>query len=126
MGSYGIANLELGDASLQSVGGIGKISFVAFALSGKEIGEVGVVEEFRSRPGIFLIADACRDRSPNFLELFEQPVFDLGEHLMGFLIDDAIGKGEFELRVGKEPILKPVQRFWIGEASEAAEVPPVC
>ena len=44
---------------------------------------------------------------------------------MGFLIDDAIGQGEFELRVGKEPIGESVLGFWVSKAGEAAEVPPV-
>ena len=57
--------------------------------------------------------------------MFEQPVLDLGEQLMRFLIDDAIGKGEFELRVGKEPIWESVLGFWVCKAGEAAEVPPV-
>ena len=60
MGADGIANLELGYASLEGIGGIGKVCFVPFALSGKEIGKVGVIEELRSRAGIFLVADACR------------------------------------------------------------------
>ena len=86
---------------------------------------MGVFEEFRSWPGIFLIANACLDGPLRFHVLIKQPVLDLREHLMGSLIDDAFGKGKFELRVGIEPILKPVLGFWVGKAGQAAEVPPV-
>ena len=50
MAADSIANLELGDASLQRVGGIGKVCFVPLPLSGKQVGEVGVVEELVCRP----------------------------------------------------------------------------
>ena len=69
MGTDGIADFGFGDASLQSVGGIGKICFVPFALSEKQVGEVGVFEKLRFRPWIFLKADACFSRPLHFLQL---------------------------------------------------------
>jgi hypothetical protein len=125
MGPNVIADLDFGYASLERVGGIGKVGLVPFAVRCIFVGEVGIVEEFRFGPGVFLIANACLDGPLRFHVLIEQPVLDLGEHLMGFLIDDAFGKSEFELRVGKEPILKSVLRFWVGKSGKAAEVPPV-
>ena len=125
MSTDGLADFEFGDATLEAVGGIGEVCFVAFALSCKEVGEVGVVEELSCRPGILLKADACLNGFADLVHLFEQPVLDLGEDFMRFLIDDAIGHGEFELRVGKEPIGESVLWFWVREAGKAAEVPPV-
>ena len=40
MGPNVIADLDFGYASLERVGGIGQVGFVAFALSGKQVGEV--------------------------------------------------------------------------------------
>jgi len=54
IGADGIANLELEYASLQGVVSIGKICILPFALSGEQVGEVGVVEELRSQAGISL------------------------------------------------------------------------
>jgi len=51
MSTYGIADFDFGFTSLQPVVGIGKICLVAFALCGEEVGEVGVIEEFRCRLG---------------------------------------------------------------------------
>ena len=62
MGTDGIADFGFGDASLQSVGGIGKICLVPFALSGKQIGEVGVFEKLKFGPWIFLKSDAYLSR----------------------------------------------------------------
>jgi hypothetical protein len=56
MSTDGIANLDFGYASLEGIGGIGKVGFVSFALRGKEIGKVRVVEELVSRQGMFMQA----------------------------------------------------------------------
>jgi hypothetical protein len=70
-GTDGIADFDFGYTSFQEVGGIGQVCLVAFALGGEEVGEVGVVEEFRSRAGIFFIANARRGRWVDFLKMFE-------------------------------------------------------
>ena len=59
MGPNVIADLDFGYASLGRVGGIGKVGLVPFAVRGIFVGEVGIVEEFRFGPGVFLIANAC-------------------------------------------------------------------
>ena len=82
MGPNGIADFDFGDASLERVGGVGKVGLVPFAVRCIFVGEVGVVEEFRFGPGVFLIADACLDGPLRFQVLIEQPVLDLGKHLM--------------------------------------------
>jgi hypothetical protein len=64
MGPNGIADFDFGYASLERVGGVGKVCLVPFAVCGKFVGEVGVVEKFKAGPGMFLIAD-CTRRSKN-------------------------------------------------------------
>ena len=59
MGSNGIADLDFGYASLERVGGISQVGLVPFAVRCIFVGEVGIVEEFRFGPGVFLIANAC-------------------------------------------------------------------
>ena len=105
MGPNGIADFDFGYASLERVGGVGKVCLVPFAERGIFVGEVGVVEKFRFGPGMFLKADACLDGPLGFHILIEQPVLDLGEHLMRSLIDDASGMRKFELRVGKKAVI---------------------
>ena len=96
-----------------------------FAVRSIFVGEVGVVEKFKSLPGMLLEAYARLDGPLGFHILIEQPVLNLGEHFMRFLIDNAFGKRKFELRVGEKTIGEPVLGFWVGEASQAAKVPPV-
>ena len=124
MGADGVSDFYFWDASLERVGGIGKVGFVPFAVRSIFVGEMCVVEKFKSLPGMLLEAYACLDRPLGFHILIEQPVLNLGKHLMSFCVGDAFGECEFELRVGKEPIWEPVLRFWVGKAGKAAKVPP--
>ena len=61
MGPNGIANFNFGDASLERVGGIGKVCLVPFAVRGIFVGEMCVVEKFKCLPGMLLEADARLD-----------------------------------------------------------------
>ena len=94
-------------------------------MRGVFVGEMCVVEKFKSLPGMLLEAYARLDGPLGFHILIEQPVLNLGEHFMRFLIDNAFGKRKFELRVGEKPIGEAVLRFWVGKAGKAAKVPPV-
>ena len=125
MGADGVSDFYFWDASLERVGGIGKVGFVPFAVRSIFVGEMCVVEKFRCLPGMLLEADARLDGPLRLHILIEQPVLDLGEYLMRFGVDNAFGKSELELRVGKEPIGETVLRFWVGKAGKSAKVPPV-